>query len=415
MAQLTRLTQLASRINRLHKVARVASAGTKRAKESKAHAGPTERGDAHNDHDIIHDHDADEETLTRINQKLTHITNLYDTGKPLFPRSLLQNLDDQITAGKEEVTIEDLDGVNHTYSLIVPAWCADFATSYRISYSSLQTLTCIHPSFPEASLRETSPISICYTSSPEPLPQASYEEVEATYARNQKKWEESETCSTLIRNLQGLVMDEAKLGRVRKIVAFGLGSLAAMESREEEGGYHRIRAHAQHAAIRTMVETLVSSWNQTHYQDHSDLDIDTDTETKECEEEHSIKCYAQDPAYTETDMTLLHKLGITPLDDPKGFLEIDDSTLVFSVSPNVPVKQVVADVQWPAAMIWNTISLEEREGRWEKKVRNGEEYWVVPFTTDPDSARVRSMAQEYTSVALRDSNEFFGDLTIYAR
>jgi hypothetical protein len=158
----------------------------------------------------------------------------------------------------------------------------------------------------------------------------------------------------------------------------------------------------------------------------------------------NIKVYAQDPAYTDVDIALLHSIGITPLDDPKGFLEIDAETLVFSVSPNVPVKQVVADVCWPAAMIWNTVMPEEKENvRWEKQVRGGEEFWVVyvlllsysslifsacwmsvfkcwanrtrPFTTDPDSVRVRRMVRDYTSVPLRDSNEYFGDMTIYVR
>ncbi|KAL4869567.1 hypothetical protein BDV12DRAFT_76097 [Aspergillus spectabilis] len=364
-----------------------------------------------------HDHtDPDAETLQKICQKLTHLTHLYASGKPLFPRSLLQHLDTQIDAGKEEVTIEDLDGVEHGYSLVVPGWCADFATSYRISYASIQTLTCIHPSFPEISLRDTSPISICYTSSAEIYPPASSSAVQAAFARNKRKWETSETRATLIASLQDL-MQEGRLGKgsIRKIIGFGLGSLAAIaeESPSEQGvsvqlgdGYHCVRAHAQHAALGTVAETLISNWSS-----QSDPNIETNTEA----ESHEIKCYAQDPAYSEIDQALLRSIGIEPLDDPKGFLEIDPHTLIFSVSPNVPVKQVVADVGWPGAMIWNTVGMEEKEARWEKKVRNGEEFWVVPFTTDPDSQRVRDMVQNYTSVALRDFNEFLGDLTIYAR
>lgn len=38
-----------------------------------------------------------------------------------------------------------------------------------------------------------------------------------------------------------------------------------------------------------------------------------------------------------------------------------------------------------------------------------------PFTTDPDSQRVRKMAQHYTSVPLHDSDEYLGDLAIYVR
>ncbi|KAJ0416955.1 hypothetical protein BJY00DRAFT_303772 [Aspergillus carlsbadensis] len=344
----------------------------------------------------------DDEILARIHSRLEHLARLYASGKPLFPRHLLADLDAQIDQGNEEVHIDDLDDVRHTYSLKVPAWCSDFATTYRIGYSSIQNLTCVHPSFPEISLRDTSPISICYTSSAE-YPEAPLPEVQAAFAASKRKWEASETCAALKMHLTQL---ERKMARpVRKIVAFGLGTLTGLENE-----FHSSRALAQHAALGSMVDVLAkrrlqSSPNQTPTPN------DTTSSTNA-----GIKVYVQDPAYTDVDISLLHSLGITPLDDPKGFLEIDAETLVFSVSPNVPVKQVVADVCWPAAMIWNTVMPEEKENvRWEKQVRGGEEIWVVPFTTDPDSARVRRMVREYTSVPLRDSNEYFGDLTIYAR
>ncbi|KAL3492343.1 hypothetical protein BJX62DRAFT_203230 [Aspergillus germanicus] len=337
----------------------------------------------------------DGEILARIHLKLERLARLYASGKPLFPRHLLADLDAQIDQGNEEVHIDDLDDVSHTYSLKVPAWCSDFErTTYRIGYSSIQNLTCIHPSFPEISLRDISPISICYTSSAE-YPQSPLPEVQAAFAASKRKWEASETCATLKMHLTQL---ERKMARpVRKIVAFGLGTLTGLEDE-----FHSARALAQHAALGSMVEVL----GKRRAQQNNPSPNTTS----------NIKVYVQDPAYTDVDIALLHSIGITPLDDPKGFLEIDAETLVFSVSPNVPVKQVVADVCWPAAMIWNTVMPEEKENvRWEKQVRGGEEFWVVPFTTDPDSARVRRMVREYTSVPLRDSNEYFGDLTIYAR
>ncbi|KAL2816256.1 hypothetical protein BJX63DRAFT_420013 [Aspergillus granulosus] len=335
----------------------------------------------------------DDETLARIHSRLEHLAHIYASGKPLFPRGLLADLDAQIDQGNEEVHINDLDDVRHTYSLKVPAWCSDFATTYRIGYSSIQNLTCIHPSFPEISLRDTSPISICYTSSAD-YPKAPLPEAQRAFEIAKRKWDESETCATLKAHLLELERKMAK--PVRKIVAFGLGTMTGLDDE-----YHSARSHAQHSAVRTMAEVLGSLAKRRPQQTSPG---------------GGIKCYAQDPAYTDVDDEILRSLDITLLDDPKGFLEIDDETLVFSVSPNVPVKQVVADVCWPAAMIWNTVMPEEKENvRWEKQVRGGEEFWVVPFTTDPDSARVRRMVKEYMSVPLRDSNEYFGDLTIYVR
>jgi hypothetical protein len=68
----------------------------------------------------------DDEILARIHLKLEHLARLYASGKPLFPRHLLADLDAQIDQGNEEVHIDDLDDVSHTYSLKVPAWCSDF-------------------------------------------------------------------------------------------------------------------------------------------------------------------------------------------------------------------------------------------------------------------------------------------------
>jgi hypothetical protein len=364
------------------------------------------------DIDIDVEIDTDDATLARIQAKIAHIRALYDSGKPLFPRALLASLDAQIDrvsadtnvriaeANKKEipeekwntVTIPNLDGTPHTYSLKVPAWCVDFATTYRIGYSSIQNLTCIHPSFPEISLRDSSPVSICYTSSPDYGGKVSFEQVEERFKESVRTWEGSQTCADLRVGLEDLMRRGKLTKKVRKIVCFGLGSLSLIEEEFCVG-----RAHAQHAAVGTMVAVLKQQakagkgmkelsrdWTE---QEGDKKHMTTDTETdilvaKEHEEKEDdeIKCYAQDPAYSEADLSLLHSIGIQPLDDPKGFLEIDEETLVFSVSPNVPVKQIVADVQWPGAMIWNTVAEEEREARWEKKIRDGEEFWVVYVT-----------------------------------
>jgi hypothetical protein len=92
---------------------------------------------------------------------------------------------------------------------------------------------------------------------------------------------------------------------------------------------------------------------------------------------HGIQCFVQDPAYGAADMEFLQGLGFTILSDPKGFLEIDENTLVFSISPNVPIKQIVSDVQWPAMMIWNTVEPKEEEKiEWRTEEFEGENYRI---------------------------------------
>jgi hypothetical protein len=75
----------------------------------------------------VKDLDLDEETTSRILEKLRHVSQLYKSGKLFFPRHLLEDLSQQIDEGKEEVYIPNLDDVPQLYSLEVPNWCADFA------------------------------------------------------------------------------------------------------------------------------------------------------------------------------------------------------------------------------------------------------------------------------------------------
>lgn len=56
------------------------------------------------------------------------------------------------------------------------------------------------------------------------------------------------------------------------------------------------------------------------------------------------QCYIQDPAYSQADKEVLEPMGFTILDDPEAFLMMNESSIVISISANVPVKQIVADI-----------------------------------------------------------------------
>lgn len=74
-----------------------------------------------------------------------------------------------------------------------------------------------------------------------------------------------------------------------------------------------------------------------------------------------IACYVQDPLYTNCDRLLLGASGIKVLDDPDGLIEVDNSTLVVSCGPNVPIRQIVTDIAQPAIMICSKILHEDYE------------------------------------------------------
>lgn len=66
-----------------------------------------------------------------------------------------------------------------------------------------------------------------------------------------------------------------------------------------------------------------------------------------------IQRFTQDPAYTTIDSELLKMHGITTIHDPKGFLMIDNPTLVISMAPNMLVKEIIAHIAQPAMIVWD--------------------------------------------------------------
>lgn len=65
------------------------------------------------------------------------------------------------------------------------------------------------------------------------------------------------------------------------------------------------------------------------------------------------KRYVQDPAYTQKDRDVLRPEGFTILDDPQAFLVLDESSIIVSINPDIPVKQIVADICRPGIIIWD--------------------------------------------------------------
>lgn len=68
-----------------------------------------------------------------------------------------------------------------------------------------------------------------------------------------------------------------------------------------------------------------------------------------------ILCYAQEPLFTDTDKQVLQEQGMTVLEDPHGFLEMDAETAIISHHPNVPVRSITADLAKPAMMVWSKV------------------------------------------------------------
>lgn len=155
-----------------------------------------------------------------------------------------------------------------------------------------------------------------------------FEEIDALFGQQKAKWQASAQCQQLISTL-----DSVPIEPVKNIVAFACGHLWYRDSEWE-------RSAVQHASILVLQEYVAARQNVPR---------------------EEIKCFAQEPNYQEVDKRFLAHIGITVLQNPRAFLEVDETTIVISIHPNPPIRQIVADIARPAMMIWDTVQRDSHD------------------------------------------------------
>ncbi|KAH8745944.1 hypothetical protein BGZ57DRAFT_773060 [Hyaloscypha finlandica] len=185
-----------------------------------------------------------------------------------------------------------------------------------IHYSSVQSI------FDELNFVDDRPI----WSSIQPIQYAitptSPEELQAKYSRIDDTWKGKPAFS----DLTSLFGDANVRQKIKKIVCFGLGTMQQPHDMSA-------RSFLQHAIIKSIADALGGN----------------------------VPIFLQDPAYTGNDTNLVSGLGMTVVNDPKGFLQVDTQTLVVAVAPDIPLRQIIADLAEPAAMIWKGVVPPEEE------------------------------------------------------
>lgn len=126
------------------------------------------------------------------------------------------------------------------------------------------------------------------------------------------------------KNMQGIWHREIPPLPVDKIVALACGSL----SYDQQTNEHSM---IQHSLLLDLKEFVLSRGK-----------------SKQC------RCYAQDPIYSDDDVETLKFFDITVLEDPSGFLELDSRSILIAISPDIPVKQIIADICHPAIIVWDS-------------------------------------------------------------
>jgi SRR1 len=154
-------------------------------------------------------------------------------------------------------------------------------------------------------------------------PLMSLESTRDFFRKNKMAWEESGMCQQLRDISKSAILPRG----IRKIIGLACGSISLCDSLSLSH-----RSASQHALLLTLLDVL-----------------------RERDEDMRIACFAQDPVYTSADKAVLIESGIQPLEDAHGILEIDDCSVVFSTAPDIPVKEIVADIARPSLLIWDRV------------------------------------------------------------
>lgn len=153
----------------------------------------------------------------------------------------------------------------------------------------------------------------------------SYGDSTAQLKRKDREWQKSKMC----KKLQQILNTSAASHDIRKIVAVALGTFSIKLPKEFIDF-----SPVQHALLLTVREWLLTR-------------------------RKTIDCFAQDPDYLGADKRILEKHGVEVVDDPRAWLEVDDSSILYSVAPSCPTKAIIADIARPAVVIWERVTEED--------------------------------------------------------
>ncbi|KAK7000794.1 hypothetical protein R3P38DRAFT_3614248 [Favolaschia claudopus] len=110
--------------------------------------------------------------------------------------------------------------------------------------------------------------------------------------------------------------------KIRRIVAFACGTPSFVsEESDTDFALRSVRQHALIIVIKNMLESREKSRIEVTF-----------------------------------TLKIRHTLyGISVIADPRGFLHVTSESIVVSISPNIPIRQIVADISRPAVIIWDRV------------------------------------------------------------
>ncbi|KAI2627448.1 hypothetical protein GGS26DRAFT_599331 [Hypomontagnella submonticulosa] len=349
-----------------------------------------------------------EATLDNSEAISNDIIAMYDSGVPLFSKDILRQVGRQLKEYDEglledhKIHVKNMKGedVEITLNPDEPTgWVewrcnhGDRRTKPYIFYRSIQKL------IDQEDMSASDPQKACLAIGilfPDPKEHGSAHEstffvltLTKLFQATREDWEANNAYAQVKTLLKA---NQQQLSKVKDIVAFALGRL----TNGQEFDYCCTYQHAFVLSIQRILSEMTTSTKplgllQTLRKALSKNKVD-----------HPVEVYAQDPAYLGPDREVLGAAGITVLNDPNGFLQVGETSMLVSIAANVPIHQVIADIARPAAIIWD-----EHEA-----AINGPD---AHFCADPSSPRVEKMLNdEYVRFKL-PSVPHLRDLVLYIR
>ncbi|KAI0915077.1 hypothetical protein F4823DRAFT_621362 [Ustulina deusta] len=274
----------------------------------------------------------DDDTRSQINSICQEIQAIYDAGTPVFTKDSIRKVGQELERFQNgernngaKIMLKGINGVDYELSVNPPISERGEnehigGATWTINYHSIMSLTsCRHIEilgFQKAYL----PMWICapirrvgegleFKNPPTPP-----EEDFNMYQAIEQQWKTSQH----FEQVQEVLASVEIPFTVTKVIGLGLGPLV-LKSRVFE------RCVFQHALVSVLRQKFSISLNP----------------------------FVQDPAYTRRDRDILYSAGLTVLEDPQALLELDEFSILLTIRPGLPVKDIVVDTCRPGIIIWN--------------------------------------------------------------
>lgn len=170
----------------------------------------------------------------------------------------------------------------------------------------------------------------------------SIEDWQRLFATKQRLWNESITCASFRAVLQKVAAHQ----RVTKVVCFGLGDMARRDP--------AITAlPPQHTGKLPEQESDGASVDGPMMQHAMAITLADELGRRDGGGDGVVRLLAQDPQYRENTKEFLKTRGFQIVGDfgAGGFQDVDDESIVISCWTGAPIKQIIADIARPVAVI----------------------------------------------------------------